>query len=442
MPHFLAMTVRLAFQRLFDGERWRFDVAIEVDGDGRIQQMGPAGPRESRIGGLAVPGLTNLHSHAFQRAMAGRAETVSPATRDSFWTWRERMYRLATTIDPAKLARIAGRLYRELSQAGFTSVVEFHYVHHQADGTPYLEEATMAKALIAAAEDAGLRLTLLPVLYQHGDFGAAEPMADQRRFVCSTNAYLRLLEAVDKAVEGTRHRTGVAFHSLRAVGPEAMREVLAARSDGDVPIHLHIAEQPREVEACARHHGTTPVAWLLDRFDVDERWCLVHATHATEDEIVRAARSGAVVGLCPTTEANLGDGLFALPSLLAADGAFGIGTDSHASVSPIEELRWLEYGQRLRTGRRNVVDRPSSDVGANLWMAAHRGGAQASGRSSAGLTVGDFADVVVVDTRGPAWAGATPEDYFGTMVFAGEAYRVRQVYVGGTALPMERSSVP
>jgi formimidoylglutamate deiminase len=398
---------RYKFEALFDGVQWRRDVVVEVDDAGIIAGIGGDDVGATDVPGTAVPALPNLHSHAFQRAMAGRAEQRSPLGADSFWTWRDRMYRAVRHLDPDRLRAVATELYRELAARGFGSVAEFHYVHHRADGRPYESPWAMTDALVAAADQAGVRLCLLPVLYQRGGFRAPEPSTAQRPFVLNTAAYLELLEGLWERHAGGPHRVGIAFHSLRAVSLDAIQAVLAHRGarDPEAPVHIHVAEQPREVEECLAVHGRRPVELLLKEVDVDPHWCLVHATHATPDELQGVAERGAVAGLCPTTEANLGDGWFDLPTYLEAGGLFGVGTDSHVSVCPFEELRWLEYGQRLRTGRRHVVDGPTSHVGTNLWAHALVGGARALGLSVGRIAPGYAADWMVLD---PGGVGGVP----------------------------------
>lgn len=390
-------------ETLFDGAQWLHDAVISVDDLGHVVDLSSDARAEwgselHRIGGTVVPAQVNLHSHAFQREMAGRAEVRGPDVRDSFWTWRQSMYQLAGQLEPDGLCDGATRLYRQLRARGFGSVVEFHYVHHRPDGAPYAAPSAMADALIRAAEDAGIVLTLLPVLYQRRGFLGDAPLPEQARFCLSTDAYLRALEDLQSKLRGSRHRVGVAFHSLRAVSLEAIRSVLAFRQswDPESPVHIHVAEQEAEVEQCLDAHGARPIQLLAAEVDLDPRWCLVHATHATPDELRSVASSGAVVGLCPSTEANLGDGLFDLPDFLEAGGRWGIGTDSHVTLCPFEELRWLEYGQRLATKARLVVDGPTRHVGTNLWMRALDGGRRAAGHPPGGLVPGAPADWVIL----------------------------------------------
>ncbi len=371
-----------------------------------------------RASGLVVPGLPNVHSHAFQRAFSGLTEYRASA-QDSFWSWRDRMYRFAGAISPDDLEAVATQLYVEMLRAGYTAVCEFHYVHHDPAGQPYADPAEMSLRLVSAARRAGIGLTMLPVLYQTSGFGAKPPRGDQRRFLNHVDGLLRIVEAL--RAQGVR--TGVAPHSLRAVPPAALAELLAGVDaiDPTAPVHIHVAEQTREVHDSLAHSGTRPLQWLLDHAPVDARWCLVHATHLDDAERAEAARCGAVVGLCPTTEANLGDGLFDLP---AWRGAWGIGSDSHASVDAAEELRLLEYGQRLVRQQRNVR------LAEELWGAAVAGGAQASGRPVAGLAAGQQADwLVLADAM---FDGLTPTQQLASHLFASHRREaLRQVWVAG-----------
>jgi formimidoylglutamate deiminase len=405
------------------------DVAIRIDG-GELAGVAAGARDKPPLGHYVLPGIANLHSHAFQRAMAGLAERQSN-TDDSFWTWREVMYAFAGRIGPGDLQAIAAQLYVEMLKAGYTQVCEFHYLHHQPDGTPYGDPAAMSLALIAAAGEAGIGLTLLPTLYMTGGFDGRPLSERQRRFGHDVEAYLRLLERL-RGEESGRVRVGIALHSLRAVPETAMREVLASELARACPIHIHIAEQIGEVQDCLAIRNARPVEWLLDHAPVDARWCLVHATHLTETETRRLAASGAVAGLCPTTEANLGDGLFALKAFLDAGGRIGIGSDSHISVSAVEELRWLEYGQRLLTRHRNVsASRASPHTGDTLLRLALAGGAQASGVETGVLKPGARADFIVLDDEAPLLAGRDATDVIDTWIFAGNANLVRDVVVAG-----------
>ncbi|MEP7297702.1 MAG: formimidoylglutamate deiminase [Burkholderiales bacterium] len=408
---------------------WARDVLLAWDDVGALTRVEPGKNAATDMpvaAGPLIPGLPNLHSHAFQRAFAGLSEHRG-ATEDSFWTWRDLMYRFARSVSPDQLEDIATHLYIEMLQAGYTSVCEFHYLHHDPAGQRYANPAEMSLRLLSAARRAGIGITLLPVLYQDAGFGGQPARPDQRRFTNSVDALLDIVAGIRAAGA----RVGIAPHSLRAVGPPALRDVVAG-VDEATPIHIHIAEQQQEVQECLAWCGQRPVEWLLSHAEVDARWCLVHATHLTPAERDALVASRAVAGLCPTTEANLGDGLFDAAAYLAAGGAWGVGSDSHASVNTAEELRLLEYGQRLTQLRRNVLaPRADAAVADALWLGAVRGGAMASGRAVAGIAVGQKADFVALDTR-HALAGLTPAQALAGHLFANHGPRaVRDVWVAG-----------
>ena len=385
---------------------WACNVLIEWDGAGRITAVTPDAAQGSAPAapGPVIPGMPNLHSHAFQRAFAGLTE-YRGQSQDSFWSWRDLMYRFAARITPESLEAIATWLYVEMLEAGYTSVCEFHYVHHDPDGRPYADDATLSLALLRAARTAGIGITLLPVLYQTSGFGDKPPRDDQKRFIRSTDSMLSLLELLAPTTQALGANLGLAPHSLRAVPPDSLAAAVQALNP-QAPIHIHIAEQTQEVDDCIAWSGQRPVQWLLDHAPVNERWCLVHATHMTPDEYAAAARTGAVAGICPTTEANLGDGIFDMPLWLQHGGRWGVGSDSHACVNAAEELLMHEYGQRLSRRRRNVLataDQP--EVATAMTLQAVQGGAQAAGRPIAGLAVGQQADMVALDVQHIALAG-------------------------------------
>lgn len=378
-----------------------------------------------------LPGLVNAHSHAFQRAMAGLAEHRTDPS-DSFWTWREQMYRYAGLIEPDDLQAIAAQLYVEMLKAGYTAVCEFHYLHHRRDGRPYADAAAMSRALIAAAQETGIDLCLLPVLYMQGGFDGRVLSPRQQRFGHEVDAFLRLLETLRRD-ESDALQVGIALHSLRAVPPEAMQVVLAAEAHADRPIHIHIAEQQAEVDECLALRGTRPVSWLLDQAAVDARWTLVHATHLSAPEVQALGDVGAIVCLCPSTEANLGDGLFPLPEYLAANGAISIGSDSHISVSPVEELRWLEYGQRLRLQRRCIaVGAAETSVGRFLFERVREGG-----HRSVGARIAANASTVTLDAAHPLLAARSEHEWLDSWIFSGNQPLVREVSVRGRVLVRE-----
>jgi formimidoylglutamate deiminase len=379
-------------------------VLVQWDGTGRIAAVtaNTTAPQGTPVApGPLLPGMPNLHSHAFQRAFAGLTE-YRAESQDSFWSWRNLMYRFAARITPESLEAIATWLYVEMLEAGYTSVCEFHYVHHDQGGAPYADDATLSLALLRAARNAGMGITLLPVLYQTSGFGATPPRADQARFIRSTGNMLSLLERLAPAARAQGAVLGLAPHSLRAVPPDSLTAAVQGLTalSPQAPIHIHIAEQTQEVDDCIAWSGQRPVRWLLDHAPVDERWCLVHATHMTPDEYATAARSGAVAGICPTTEANQGDGNFDKPLWLQHGGRWGVGSDSHACVNAAEELLMLEYSQRLSRRQRNVLACAAQpEVATAMTLQAVAGGARAAGRSVGGIAVGQQADMVALDAQ-------------------------------------------
>jgi len=379
---------------------------------------------------LAIPGLASLHSHAFQRGMAGLAE-MRGDTADTFWTWRETMYRFALRMTPDDLESVATLLYAEMLERGFTRVGEFHYLHHDPDGAPYSNPAEMAAHIAQAAETTGIGLTLLPSFYAHGSFGGAAPHAGQRRFVSSIDQFAELMAASRKTLSPLRGaNVGIAPHSLRAVTPDELRAIVPLAEGG--PVHIHAAEQIREVEDCVAWSGRRPVAWLLDHAPVDRRWCLIHATHMTATETTALAASGAVAGLCPLTEASLGDGIFSAREYCEAGGRFGVGTDSNILVGVADELRQLEYGQRLMHHERNVLSGgPGVSTGRALFDAALAGGAQALAQPTIGLQPGARADIVTLDTTHPSLAGRRRDAVLDGWIFASGAGAVACVWAGG-----------
>ena len=407
---------------------WAHDVRVDVS-DGTIARVAPnAQPAGAQhIAGLAIPGMPNLHCHAFQRGMAGLAEKRGPA-HDSFWTWREVMYRFLGKLTPDDAEAIAAFAYMQMLERGFTAVGEFHYLHHDVDGRPYADLGEMAARIAAAAHQTGIGLTLLPALYINGGFGGAAPNDGQKRFLNEPDRYAALVARLHDVIKPLSDaKIGIAPHSLRAVTPEALRNAVAAHGGG--PIHIHAAEQTREVADCIAALKATPVAWLIDNAGVDARWCLIHATHMTEDETRRLAASGAVAGLCPLTEASLGDGIFNGVEFFAGGGRFGIGTDSNIQIGAAAELRMLEYSQRLRRHTRNVFAHEGESTGARIYAEACRGGAQALGRSIGAIEAGKRADIVVLDAGHPDVTGA--ESVLDAYVFvAGEAL-VKSAIVGG-----------
>ncbi len=381
------------------------------------------------ISGIAVPGLANVHCHAFQRGMAGLAERRS-RERDSFWTWREVMYRFLEAMSPEDVQTITAYAYMEMMESGFTSVGEFHYLHHDVDGRPFSDLGEMAARIAAAARDTGIGLTLLPSFYAYGGFGAAEPGKGQKRFLNDPERFSRLLERTRTIVKELPHcRVGVAPHSLRAITPRTLQAVIALQPDG--PIHVHAAEQTKEVDECIKSLGARPVEWLLDNFPIDNRWCLVHCTHMTADETNRLAASGAAVALCPTTEANLGDGIFNASTYLDAGGVWGAGTDSNVQIDAAAELRQLEYSQRLLHQSRNVLARhEGKSTGHRLYTTALAGGAQALSQQIGALEPGRWADLVILDADHPDLASG-PDHWLDAYLFVGGRRLIHSVIAAG-----------
>ena len=393
-------------------------------------EIGAAAAPGDETAAIGVPGLCNVHSHAFQRGMAGLAERRGPAD-DDFWTWREVMYRFLAVLDPDDVQAIAALAYAEMLESGFIRVGEFHYLHNDPQGRPYADPAEMAVRIAAAAGATGIGLTLLPVFYAHADFGGAPPKAGQRRFVTDPDGFARLVEASRAAVTGLAGAVvGVAPHSLRAVTPEELREVTTLSPQG--PIHIHAAEQTGEVDASLAWSGRRPVEWLLGNAGVDRRWCLIHATHPTDAECDALAMSGAVAGLCPITEANLGDGVFPAGRYLAAAGAMAVGTDSNVFIDAAAELRALEYAQRLTRRSRNLLARGEGcSVGAALFAAALAGGARAMAADGRGIAAGAPADFISLDADHPSLIGRAGDDLLDGWIFAAGREAVSGVWRAG-----------
>ncbi|OAF12917.1 formimidoylglutamate deiminase [Bradyrhizobium centrolobii] len=422
---------RLHFASALLPSGWANDVQVVVTA-GAIAAVTPgvapaAGDERHQI---ALPGLASLHSHAFQRGMAGLAELRGDST-DTFWTWRETMYRFALAMRPDDVTAVARLLYVEMLEQGFTRVGEFHYLHHDHDGAPYADIAEMAARIAQAAEASGIGLTLLPSFYAHGSFGGAAPHAGQRRFICSVDKFAALTAASHKAISTLPGANiGIAPHSLRAVTPDELAAIIPLADGG--PVHIHAGEQIKEVEDCLAWSDRRPVQWLLEHAPVDQRWCLIHATHTTNEEVTAFARTGAVAGLCPVTEASLGDGIFPAREFLDAGGAFGVGTDSNVLVGVADELRQLEYGQRLRHRERNVLSGGAgTSTGRALFDHALAGGAQALAQKSVGLAPGARADIVTLDTAHPSLAGRSRDAVIDGWIFAAGSGAIDCVWAGG-----------
>ena len=413
---------------------WARNVVIGIDDDGVILDI----ERDVETSGLeplagpVVPAMPNLHSHAFQRALAGRTGRTLSSRDDSFWTWRQAMYAFLDRVDAEAFEAIAAQAYVEMAKAGYASVAEFHYVHHDPAGKPYDDPAELAWRIVAAARTAGLGLTLLPVFYAHAGFGGTPVTAGQRRFVHAPYTFAHLFERLREGIGQHRYVLGVAPHSLRAVTPEELGQVVRLAAPG-APVHIHAAEQTKEVDDCFAWSRLRPVEWLLTQANVDARWCIVHATHMTDKEVTGLAASGAVAGIAPTTEADLGDGSFPGAAYLAAGGRFGVGSDSNTIVDPFVEVRQFEWSQRIRARRRNVLrDVGNLPIGTTLWARAAAGGAQALAQPIGALATGRRADLLVLNLSDPALAGQAVDDVLDAAIFGPARAPVRDVMAGGT----------
>ena len=443
MPGRVARRYRMA--HLHQPEGWLSPAYVEVGYDGMIASVDAEQPEHwddfERLNGYVLPGMVNLHSHAHQRALAGRTEFIgahSAANADDFWAWRSRMYALAGVLDPDQFQAIAARAYLEMLEAGYTSVGEFHYLHHDVKGHRYPDVTEMSERVIAAADQTGIGLTLLPVLYTHGGVGKA-PTEGQRRFIFSdVDDFLRLLADLLRHLDKfPQLRLGVAPHSVRAVSPENFGRLFDGLADvlADGPIHIHVAEQTGEVEECVAGLGATPGRWLLDRFEVDDHWTFIHATHCESDELEEVARRGATVGLCPITEADLGDGIFPLIEYQRAGGRWGIGSDGNTVIDPSQELRLLEFGQRLIHQHRAILVSPervaTAHAGRRLFDLALAGGVQSLAQPVGVIQPGMRADFIELDPDHPTLVGHSPETILDAWVFSGPSGAVRNVVAAG-----------
>jgi formimidoylglutamate deiminase len=424
---------KLLFERLLTNEGWRETVLVSIEAEMiRSLQFG-ASPAEAagalNVNGFAMAGTGNLHSHTFQRGFAGLTERKGSG-EDHFWTWRDAMYRFVGALTPEDVEAIAALAFVEMLESGYTAVAEFHYLHHQQDGHPYANVAELSQRIIAAAARTGIGLTLLPVFYAHGGFNGAAPSPGQRRFICDREQYAALHENAKQALRGlSNSQIGIAPHSLRAVTGDEIIDLAANYPTG--PVHLHIAEQIQEVDECVASTGARPVQWLLDHLDVTSRWCLIHATHMTPSETQRAAASGAVAGLCPVTESNLGDGIFPATEFVAHGGTFGVGTDSNICISLVEELRMLEYSQRLRDRRRNRLTAQNRSTGRFLFDAASTAGGQALGLQIGQVAPRFRADFVVLDEDPNFFACRNGDVVLDSWIFASNRSPIRDVFIGG-----------
>ena len=423
---------KISARQVLTPEGWLADAVVSWDGDGIITMVGHDGFDANNAVGTLVPGVANLHTHSFQRALAGLAETRGPSGADDFWSWREVMYRFLGVLTPEHIEAIAAQVQMDMAEAGFTASAEFHYLHHQPGGARFADMAETSRRIMAASETTGIGLTHLPVLYSRGGLDDAPLSEVQARFGCTFDEFAKLHEAISDAAQDvpSDFRLGIAPHSLRAVSREGLEVCLELCPEG--PVHIHAAEQVKEVEEVAAHLGARPVRYLLDTIGADARWCLIHATHVDNGEVTDLARSGAVAGLCPTTEANLGDGIFPACSFLAAGGAFGVGSDSNIRISLAEELRMLEVSQRLASGKRAVLTNDANrSNGRNLLEHAASGGARAIGRNAGGIETGMLADLVALTDDLPFLDWPHPDHRLDAWVFGVEEKAIGDVWSAG-----------
>ncbi len=430
-------STKLHFSSALTGVGWQSDVCVEIDPSGTIANVSANTQDGHHINGIAIPAMANVHSHAHQRLMAGLAEVAGPGA-DSFWTWREAMYGFALQLGPEDLEAVAAQLYIEMLKSGFSAVGEFQYLHHQPDGIPYENPAEMSLRCIAAAESAGIGITILPSLYSFGGFGGQDSTPAQRRFVNTPDNYLKIHEVLRKTCEQPMRFLGISPHSLRAVTLPVLNHVLQGIDPLSV-VHIHVAEQVKEVADCLAWSDRCPVEYLLENLDISSRWCLIHATHMTDAETLALAATGAVAGLCPTTEANLGDGIFPASRFLAAGGSIAIGSDSQITVSPAEDLRMLEYSQRLRDLTRNALaGGPGRSTGRTLFDKALKGGAQALGQPIGAIEKGYRADIAVLDGDHPSLIGRVGDNVLDSWIFSGGNACVKDMIVGGRHVIKDR----
>ena len=426
--------MKLYAEKVLLADGWAQDKTLIIE-DGVISAIEPGYLEGAeRAAGPVIPGMVNCHSHAFQRAFAGFSEQGSEG-KDSFWTWRSIMYKFLGQLTAENAEVIATQLYIEMLKMGYTRVAEFHYLHHDIDGGNYSELARMAKAIFNSSQTSGIGLTMLPVLYCFGGFGPLAPNEGQKRFINSVDQFNRLVsDCFGLSEQYANTNVGIAPHSLRAVDKPALQQAVAhVRSlESKAPVHIHIAEQQKEVNDCLAHYGQRPVQWLLDNMELDQHWCLIHATHIDEQERKGIIASKAIAGICPTTEANLGDGIFPSTEFLAEQGTFAIGSDSHISVNPIEELRWLEYAQRLIKQQRAILaDEQQPSTGLNLWQRAATGGAQSTNSNTGELAPGKQADLLVLDPQDTRLFANSAHNILDSLVFASQQNPVRDVMVNG-----------
>lgn len=425
-------TRTIAAKHLLTPQGWRKDMAVEIGEDGRIASISKH-PNGAAISvGALLPAPGNVHSHAFQRAMAGLAEARSASNNaDDFWSWRNLMYRFVERLTPDDIEAIAAHVQMETLEAGYASIGEFHYLHHQPDGAPYANISELSERMFAAAVQTGIGYTHLPVLYMQGGIDGRTPQVGQKRFACTTEQFAQIYENLSALTPSLPDdaRLGVAPHSIRAVDAKGL--AFASSLQNNAPVHIHIAEQTGEVEEARSVLGARPVAWLLDNTEVNARWSLVHATHMDMNETEGLACSGAVAALCPVTEANLGDGIFDAPPFLSAGGRIAVGTDSNVRISLSEELRMLEYSQRLHHRRRVLLAGDAKSSGRFIFDHVNAGGAQSLGRDAGRIETGALADLVAIDSDNPVLAGLSGDMLIDAWIFAGDDRLVTDVWAAG-----------
>jgi formimidoylglutamate deiminase len=425
--------------------QWQSNVLLTVGANGTWQSItpnvatSPSASKATWVSGPLIPGIVNSHGHAFQRAIAGLTEHRTNASNDTdnFWTWRDSMYKIAGRISPEQLEVIANQLFSELLRGGYTHVCEFHYLHNQNDGAPYANSLEMAMALVRAAQTSGIGLTLLPTLYMRSGFNATGLRDEQRRFASTPDSIIDMANSIN-SLKLPRINAGIALHSLRAVDHAPMNAITVEAKRLNLPIHIHISEQVREVSECVEHLGARPIEWLLGHADVDARWNLVHATHATPDELSALRQTGASIAICPSTEANLGDGLFDFTTWAALGGIWSIGSDSHITRSATEEMRLLEYGQRLHKKQRNVASQSmrQSSTGAALLSGAIQGGSAAAGLAIGEIKIGNFANFIELDQNAASLIGIPIERFIDAWIFSSPDAMPCNVFVQGDAAPI------
>jgi formimidoylglutamate deiminase len=432
---------KFRFTSALTSSGWQKDVSVSVDQNGMIESVAAGAKDGTLITGIAIPAVPNVHSHAHQRLMMGLAERAGPGA-DSFWTWREAMYGFALKLSPDDLEAVAAQAYVEMVKAGFSSVGEFQYLHHQPDGSAYDEPAEMSLRCISAAEQAGIAITMLPTLYNYSGFGGQAATSGQRHFVNDADRFLEIYGTLNDVCKANPlRRLGISPHSLRAVTPELLRTVLNGIAD-EARVHIHVAEQVKEVEDCLAWSGKRPVEFLLDEFEVSSRWCVIHATHMTAGETQELAKSGAIAGLCPTTEANLGDGIFPADTFMKQGGGIAIGSDSQITISPAEDLRMLEYSQRLRDRTRNALaSGAGASTGRSLLEAVLKGGSACLDQPVGAIAVGRRCDIAVLDDGHPAMTGRECDAALDTWIFSAGNAAVKDAIVGGSQVVKDRRHI-